>query len=86
VSRNKELEDALNLMNIERQRIREQMNEKDREIEHLNKLLKEAQREHEQYVDKLRIEIQHTLRAEFVRKNHLKFLINYKGKSNKRPY
>lgn len=47
--------------------MREQMNDKDREIELLNKKLKEAQKEHEQYVDKLRIEIQYTLRAEFVR-------------------
>jgi len=64
-SRNKELEDALALTNIERQRMREQMNEKDREMELLNNKLKEAQRQHEQYVDKLRIEIQYTLRAEF---------------------
>lgn len=46
--------------------MRDQMNEKDRDIDQLNKKLKEALKEHEQYVDKLRIEIQYTLRAEFV--------------------
>lgn len=67
LSRSKELEDAMNLMNIERQRMRDQMAEKDRDIDQLNKKLKEALKEHEQYVDKLRIEIQYTLRAEFVK-------------------
>ena len=45
------------------------MKEKDYEIDQLNKKLKELQREHEQYVDKLRLEIQHTLRFEFVNTN-----------------
>lgn len=55
----------MTLANIEKQRTREQLNDKDREMELLNGKLKEAQRQHEQYVDKLRIEIQYTLRAEF---------------------